>query len=214
MNIMAKNITVKVPKGEKPKWTNKDYDVDIVEVREKYVEWRLKMIAIAIIYLLAFLWALLFLTSFRSSGFLPPFSIFLGAVFLKYVLNKKIHFECPYSKCNTEIRVYEPWICKNCKEDDNVTPPALFRTFFDTCKKGHKPQSYKCPTCQNVFELFPGGRTDKYAREASTVHQAVQAPQQLEPPGKSNSEKTGEFIPRIPTSPGTSSIEVSDEYQS
>jgi hypothetical protein len=111
-----------------------------------------------------------------------------------YLKNKEVHFECPIKDCRTQIFVNEPWECRQCR-DDKITTPYLFRTFFDKCKHGHKPESYECPTCEKVFELIPNGYKDLPAKKAvvplpQPPPQVVQLPPPPPPPVQ------GEVMPR------------------
>jgi hypothetical protein len=181
------NITVKAPQGS-------EYDVDVQAVKRKYNWWRWRINGFNIVcFIVLAIWTLDTLTMKTVIVFSrePPFNSFyfqafvnalynlfftvpgwiaLTGFFVLWVLVKKVnqnkaHFECPFGDCGEEIRIYEPWECQKCR-DDKETIPGLFHfgTFFDECKKEHEQESYKCPSCRNVFKLIPNGSTDKPAK--------------------------------------------------
>ena len=100
---------------------------------------------------------------FYHTGWILLAMLIIWRFLAKKITQNKAHFECPFGACNEEIRIYEPWECPKCR-DDKETLPGLWGTFWDQCKKKHKSTSYQCPSCKNVFELIPGGRTDKFAK--------------------------------------------------
>jgi hypothetical protein len=181
------NITVKAPAGGR-------YDTDIQKVKQKYIEWRRKTIFFRIAFALAWSvwmsfvsgmeitpklefgnefpfntdWYQAFVHGFLNIIFTWQGWIGIGGLVFWWVWGEKFsqnraHFECPFSACNEEIRIYEPWECPKCR-DDKETLPGLWGTFWDQCRKKHKLTSYQCPSCKNVFELIPDGRTDKFAK--------------------------------------------------
>jgi len=125
----------------------------------------------------------------------------------KRLEKKKIHFQCPY--CKGEIRINAPWDCPFCA-GERSSYPILFHTFFDKCKHGsHKLESYKCPNCDNVFELIPNGKKDQFAqmepwykdhvfRPASVRQSNVQQRMQAtpSPPPPPEQLRIGEVMPR------------------
>jgi hypothetical protein len=181
------NITVRAPPGG-------EYDVDVKAVKRKYNWWRWRIMSFRIVCLILLsIWTLKTLMMKTAIVFSPEppfnsvyFQAFVDAlynlfftapgwialagflvlwVWIKKVNKNKAHFECPFGNCREEIRIYEPWECQNCRDDKETTPGLFhFGTFFDKCKKKHKPESYLCPSCRDVFKLIPNGRTDKPAK--------------------------------------------------
>jgi hypothetical protein len=205
------NITEEAPPGG-------EYDTDIQKVKEKYRNWRRKIITVVIVW--SVLWSvwLFFLADWPVSEdfFLPMikayfynlitlhpfqtlFAFFILAGLVRWIYcmgNKKIHFECPIHNCNTEIFVNEPWECPYCR-DDKETVPFFWHTFFDKCKHDHKPPSYQCPTCvkegrEGIFELIPGGRKDKFAR----LPERLQQNRSVVPFSAAQQPPQQEYIPR------------------
>jgi hypothetical protein len=171
------NITVKAPAGGR-------YDTDIQKVKERYIKWRWKIVIVLLVAAALWSWWFGSLAEWPETGdflsqaktyiynlfvdhsFQAPAALFILAAcgkWLAYVADKKIHFECPFPECNMQVFINEPWECPKYR-DDKETLPFLWHTFFDECKHKHKPTSYQCPSCKNVFELIPGGRTDKFAK--------------------------------------------------
>jgi hypothetical protein len=181
------NITVKAPPGG-------EYDIDIQKVKTQYNWWRWRIMGFRIVFMaLLAKWTFdtLLMEFIPKSEFgrelpysSPVFQVFANGfmnliftwqgwiviagfivwvIWVKKFTRNKAHFECPFGNCNEEIRIYEPWECPKCR-DNKETIPGLFGTFFDQCKKDHKPESYQCPSCLQVFKLIPNGKTDKFAK--------------------------------------------------
>jgi hypothetical protein len=199
------NITVKAPPDGR-------YNVDVQRVKEKYMQWRYSVLAGAILWFGFFcLWIFFTVDTSKSQdlwssliaageyyiftwyGWVVLVYLTVGYFLYDYLINKKMHFQCPFYDCNTQIYINEPWQCPYCRSDVNFTYPTLYRrTFFDKCKNGHKPESYQCPTCAEegrpgIFELIPNGRMDKFAKKAIFNQQNVV---QLPPPVQ------GQVMPR------------------
>jgi hypothetical protein len=210
------NFTIKAPPGGILSGDGcTRYDVDIQKVKSAYFEWRWKFI-LTDVGLIVLLITWIFFISDSDTGSTSFFQAIkawfyeafftwqgwsiwglMGVWFLykNWGQNVKKHFQCPFTECNTEIVINEKWECPYCR-DEKITKPFLFRTFFDKCKDGHKPESYQCPTCAKegrpgVFELIPNGRTDKFARKAESP--VVNQPPLPHPPEQ---PRTGEVLPR------------------
>jgi hypothetical protein len=118
-------------------------------------------------------------------GFLPGFywsvnGVIFGIIMaasLGYVRHCYVHlfkrftrFHCPSKECSIIIDTWKPWLCPYCPPGQGVNDGTK-RSFFKKCMHcGKKPDAYQhsIATCGFVFELIPGGRLIKYAKEPGT----------------------------------------------
>ena len=127
------NITVKAPPGG-------EYYTDIAKTKKRYFQKLIytKIVAASVWAVGLVIWSIYLWKNISFSGslgrFLWPFTLFILAVWIKYVWGifykkvKKVHFQCPY--CKEEIPLDAPWDCYYCVTQ-KTTVPTLFSTFFN-----------------------------------------------------------------------------------